>query len=252
MDALPEPPLTADRATRRRDRAADRPTGQGGEELSDEQLLAEELALLDPTRPSDHQRAGGAPASFAALVLALALIGLFASVQLVLAELDYARDPGAALSCDINPVIGCGGSIAAWQGHLLFGIPNALLGAGAFGGLAGIAVAFLAGARVARWMWRLLSVAVLGGFAFVAFFVQQSLTAIGTLCPYCMVTWAAVIPLTFAVLGRAAQAGHLPVPAAWARFLLAQRWTLTAVSYGIVLVLATVVFWDEWRLVLGY
>lgn len=233
------------------DSLPERRLNDSDEDLDDAELLADELARLDPMRPSEHQRAGGASRSFAGLLLALAAVGMFASIQLVRAEFEYVADPGASLSCDINPLIGCGGSIAAWQGHLL-GVPNALLGTAAFGALAGVALMFLAGARVGRWLWQALAAAAVAGLALVGFFLQQSITDIGTLCPYCLLTWATVIPLATSLVGHAARGGHLPLGAGPTRFLYTQRWTLAVVGYAVVVVAATVGFWDQWRLVFGF
>ena len=53
----------------------------------------------------------------------------------------------------------------------------------------------LAGARFARWYWLGLQAGVTLGFAFVVWLWSQALYAIHILCPFCMVVWAAMIPL---------------------------------------------------------
>ena len=55
--------------------------------MSDEEVEAE-LAALDRNRPTEHQLAGGAPRGFAAMLTLLTALGTFASVQLILAEIE--------------------------------------------------------------------------------------------------------------------------------------------------------------------
>lgn len=221
--------------------------------LADEELLEEELELaqLDRGRPSEHQVAGGANASFAWVLVVGGMVGIVASVELVLAELALLKDPTAALSCDINPLIGCSTSLLEWQSHLFFGIPNALIGAVLFGMVLGVGLAFVAGARLSRWFWVLMSLATLGGFAFIAWFVTQSITVFRVLCPWCMVTWVVVIVVGFQVLGRSAQAGHLPLPEKAARFIYRERWLLTIATFVVILAAIAVGLWGTWRILLG-
>lgn len=213
--------------------------------------LQAELAALDRFRPSEHVAAGGAPRWYALLLIIGGVIGLFSSIELVLAEIELTANPDASLACDINPIIGCGNSLNAWQSHLLFGIPNALLGAATFGVVLGVGVAFLAGARVARWFWQLMAAVGVVGLGFVAWFAYQSFTAIGTLCPWCMVAWAVVIPVAFATLGIAAQNGSLPVGEKAARVLFREKWLFTIAAFLILIALIVIIYWNKWLLVFG-
>ncbi|MGM0385111.1 MAG: vitamin K epoxide reductase family protein [Actinomycetota bacterium] len=229
------------------------PVDELDELLTEDELLLEELELqkLDKSRPTRLQRAGGAPRPFSWLLVAAGLVGMWASVELVRAELIWREDPLASLGCDINPVIGCSTFLGTPQGSLLLGLPNAVLGTGAFGALVGVGLMFAAGGRVRRWMWWLLSGIVLGGLAFVVWLAYQSVAVIGSLCPYCVVTWLVVILVGVHLLARAAQAGHLPVTDGLARMLVTERWLIVAGAYAVLLVLAIVVFWDKWLLVFG-
>ncbi|NCD19445.1 MAG: vitamin K epoxide reductase family protein [Actinobacteria bacterium] len=229
------------------------PVDELDELLTEDELLLEEQELekLDKARPTRLQRAGGAPRPFSWLLVAAGLVGMWASVELVRAELTWREDPLAALGCDINPVIGCSTFLGTPQGSLLLDIPNAVLGVGAFGALIGVGLVFAAGGRVRRWMWWLLSGVVLGGLAFVVWLAYQSMAVIGSLCPYCVVTWLVVILVGVHLLARAAQAGHLPVTERLARTLVTERWLIVGGAYAVLLVLAVVVFWDKWKLVLG-
>ena len=100
-------------------------------------------------------------------------------------------------------------------------------------------------------MWQTLAAIVIGGLLVVVWLVFQSVVVLGSLCPYCVVTWVVAILVAVHVLARAAQAGHLPVGDRVARALFADRWLLVAGSYAVLLVLATVAFWEKWLLVFG-
>jgi len=220
-------------------------TEDGDDELD---LLDAELARLDRSRPSEHQRAGGAPKELAWLLVVGGLLGLWASIELVLSEITVAGDPDAALACDFNPLIGCGSFITTWQAHAL-GIPNAVVGTVAFTAVMTIGVLFLAGVRASRWFWVALTVGATGAIAAVFWFQYQAFASIRMLCPYCLVVWVVTIPIFVNVLARAAQAGHVRVGERLRRFLVLDRWLIVAVWYLAVVIVAAVVFWNQWLLV---
>lgn len=232
-----------------------RGTAQGETVLLEEDadLLDEERALLtlDRFRATAHQQAGGARASYAWLLLVGGIIGAYSSIELVLAEIALIRDPDAKLSCNLNPLVGCGNSLSEWQSHLLFGWPNALVGSVVFGVVIAVGVMFLAGARVARWFWQLMSLTVLAGLVFVAWFAYHSIASFGILCPWCMVTWAVVMLLAPNTWAAAAQGGQLPVGDKLARVLYFERWLIVAGLFLTVVVVVAVAFWNEWLLLLG-
>lgn len=229
------------------------PVDELDELLTEDEILLEEQELekMDKARPTRLQRAGGAPRPFSWLLVAAGLVGMWASVELVRAELVWREDPLAALGCDINPVIGCSTFLGTPQGSLFLDIPNALLGTAAFGTLVGVGLMFAAGGRVRRWLWWVLSGVVLAGLLLVVWLVHQSVTVLGSLCPYCVVTWLVVIVVAVHLLARAAQAGHLPVTERLARTLVTERWLIVAGAYAVLLVIAIVAFWDKWLLVFG-
>ncbi|GAA4432512.1 hypothetical protein GCM10023169_38310 [Georgenia halophila] len=209
-----------------------------------------ELARLDKARPSEHQRAGGAPRELAWLLVIGGLLGLWAAVELVLSEIKVAGDPNAVLACDVNPIIGCGSFITTWQAHAL-GVPNAVIGTVAFSAVLTIGVLFLAGVRPARWFWVALTVGAAGAIGCVFWFQYQAFVDIRMLCPYCLVVWLVTIPIFVNVLARAVQAGHVRVGERLRRFLVLERWLIVALWYLIVVVLAVVVFWSQWMIVLA-
>ena len=63
-----------------------------------------------------------------------------------------------------------------------------------------VGMAILARARFGRWFWWLFEAGMLFAFCFVCWLIGQSIYVLGTLCPWCMVTWAVTIPTFFATL----------------------------------------------------
>ncbi|SPT52542.1 VKOR family protein [Actinomyces bovis] len=192
---------------------------------------------------------GGAPRSYAILLIVCGLTGLAASWELMLAQLTQLQTPAADLSCDINPLVSCGASLNVWQGNLL-GVPNSFLGAMAFTAIIMIGALLACGVRLPRWVWWALSAGCVGAAAFVAWFLGVSVITFSKLCPYCMVIWASVIPIVWHTWARAAVGGHLPLGRQSAAALLRLRWWLVGASYALILGIIVVAFWDLWRIVL--
>ena len=122
------------------------------------------------------------------------LIGLAAAFVLTLEKLALLADPTYVPSCSINPVLSCGSVMASPQAEA-FGFPNPLLGLIGFTAVAVTGATLLAGATLPRWYRYGLQVGVTAGVLFVHWLAFQSLYRIGALCPYCLVVWAATIPV---------------------------------------------------------
>ncbi|MEE6282075.1 vitamin K epoxide reductase family protein [Georgenia sunbinii] len=217
----------------------------------EDELLPEEreLAVLDRTRPTEHQLAGGSGRGLAWLLTIGGAIGLWASVMLVLSERALLADPNADLACDINPIVGCGSFILSPQAAAL-GIPNALLGTIAFAVVLASGLALLGGGRLPRPYWvALMAGSVLAGLS-LGWFQYQALVELRGLCPYCVVVWVVTIPIVVNVLARGLQAGHLPAPDGLRRFVAQERALIIVAWYVIVVGLVVVAFWDQWALML--
>src|SRR5690606_18589077 len=63
-----------------------------------------------------------------------------------------------------------------------------------------VGVALLAGVRFPGWFWTVYRAGLTAGFAFVCWLAYQSVFALGTLCPWCMVVWLVTIPLFWVTL----------------------------------------------------
>ncbi|MCD1143894.1 vitamin K epoxide reductase family protein [Kocuria sp. LUK] len=176
---------------------------------------------------------------FALLLLATGVIGWIASAILVLERLALYRDPDHVTSCDINPWVSCGQVMGTWQSELL-GFPNPLIGIVAFSVVITTAMAALSGARFSRWYWAGLQIGVTLGAVFVIWLWSQALFSIYILCLYCMIVWAAMIPLTILLTIRNLAHGIIPSPPGLVRFATEWAWTLVAITY--VAVAASVFF----------
>ncbi|MFJ5860264.1 vitamin K epoxide reductase family protein [Pseudarthrobacter sp. NPDC092439] len=201
-------------------------------------------AALDRTGGPAAGSAASVPAMtltrpFGWLLVITGVVGWFASGVLVLEKLEVLKDPGHTTVCDVNPWISCGQVMQTWQSSV-FGFPNMFIGIVAFAVVITIGMALLAGATFARWYWIGLQVGVTLGFAFVVWLWSQALYVINILCPFCMVVWAAMIPLFVWVTIRNITAGVIPVPARAARVLGDSGWVVTALLY--VAVIATIFF----------
>lgn len=176
---------------------------------------------------------------FGWLLVITGVVGWLASGILVLEKLEVLKDPNHATVCDVNPWISCGQVMQTWQSSL-FGFPNMFIGIVAFAVTITAGMALLAGARFARWYWLGLQAGITLGFIFVVWLWSQALYSIRILCPFCMVVWAAMIPLFVWVTVRNVVHGVIPAPAGLARILGDSGWIITALLY--VAVIATIFF----------
>ena len=140
---------------------------------------------MNPTAPS--------PRWLAILLDASSLVGLVAATALTVDKLDLLRDPGAELSCDVSPLVGCGRGLESWQGSLL-GFPNSIIGMAAWSALLAVAVILLMRSQLSVWFWVGLTAALGAALVLVVFLIAQSIYVLGVLCPWCLATWAVTIP----------------------------------------------------------
>jgi uncharacterized membrane protein len=176
---------------------------------------------------------------FGWLLVITGIIGWLASGALVLEKLEVLKDPNHVTACDINPWISCGAVMQTWQSSV-FGFPNMFIGIVAFAVIITTGMAVLSGAKFARWYWLGLQAGVTLGFAFVVWLWSQALYSIHILCPFCMVVWAAMIPLFVWVTVRNIMHGVIKVPAGPAKIVGDSGWIVTALLY--VAVIATIFF----------
>jgi uncharacterized membrane protein len=119
-------------------------------------------------------------------------------VRLTLEKFDKATGSTAPASCDFSVVVQCSANLDSAQGSV-FGFPNPILGLTGWMAPIVVGMAVLAGARFARWFWLTFFAGVTFAFGFVIWLITQSIFFLGTLCPWCMVTWIVTIPTFYAV-----------------------------------------------------
>ncbi|WP_412523778.1 vitamin K epoxide reductase family protein [Brachybacterium sp. GU-2] len=179
-------------------------------------------------------------------------IGLVMAVVLLVEKIALIEDPAYVPSCSLNPVLSCGSVMSTPQASA-FGIPNPILGIAGFSAVLALGTAFLAGARMARWMSVVIQVGVTFAMLFVHWLIGQSLYEIGALCPYCMVVWAVTIPLFwFTTLHhlRRWTRGAAPVTRRTVSLLIEFRLPVLVAWYLVILSLIAMGFWDYWSTVL--
>ena len=140
------------------------------------------------------------PIALSIVFIVVAAVGLLAAFALTLEKIHALTNPGEAASCDFSVVVQCGKNLSSWQGSLL-GFPNPLIGMMAWPVVAATGVGMLAGARFANWYWRAFDIVASVGFLFTIWLYTESVFVLGTLCPWCMVTWIATITLTVVAKG---------------------------------------------------
>jgi uncharacterized membrane protein len=194
----------------------------------------------------------GGTKSLAWMLITGGVVGWAAALALTIERINVASNPDAVLSCDVSPFISCKSIMLTWQAKLL-GFPNPLIGLAAFFAPVLIGVAILAGAKFARWFWQIFTLGMSGGFAFVIWLWAQSLFDIGVLCPYCMVAWAAMIPMFWKQFLFSASEGIVPVPLKTVAFFVnAYDWHYLYTILTFAILIATIVwkFWALWPSVL--
>lgn len=185
---------------------------------------------------------------FALLLIVAGLTGWIASFLLTLDRFKVAANPTGTLACDVATFISCKSVMLSDQAAL-FGFPNPIIGIATFMAPIVVGFAILAGARFANWFWQLFFAGHALALVFVLWLFNAAVFEIGSLCPYCMVAWAAVIPLFWQLLTHGAREGYLPVPAKSINFFFKAYDWAWLVSLVTALVIATIIaiqFWSLW------
>lgn len=180
------------------------------------------------------------PTALAVWLIVAGVIGWVAAFALTVEKFHLLQNPGSTAACDFSLLVQCGENLNSWQGSV-FGFPNPILGLTGWVAPIVVGVAVLAGARFARWFWWLFWAGIAFAFGFVLWLIGQSIFVLGTLCPWCMVTWVVTIPTFYAVTLHLLRSGLVPLPQ-WLRDVSAalMGWLplLTVLSYAVVAVIA--------------
>jgi uncharacterized membrane protein len=181
-------------------------------------------------------------------VLIAGVIGLASSMTLTVEKIDILLNPSYVPSCNINPILSCGSVMTTSQASVL-GFPNPLLGLVAFTVVVVTGLLAVTKVPLPQWYWVGLAVMLVVGAVFVHWLIFQSLYRIGSLCPYCMVVWAATISLLVVVAGIASRP-VLDSETGVAWLLYQWRWSIAALWFTAVVLLIMTRFWDYWSTLL--
>ncbi|MEY9875341.1 putative membrane protein [Streptacidiphilus sp. MAP12-33] len=189
---------------------------------------------------------------YALLLVIAGLFALGAASVLTLDKIRLLENPNYVPSCNINPIISCGSVMRTAQASA-FGFPNSLLGLAGFAVVVTIGVVALTGARLPRWFWLGLQAGTLFGVCFIGWLIDQTLYSIGAVCPYCMVVWAAMIPLFWYTTLHNLRTGTIPLPAGGRERVEAAAgwyWIVPFAAYLLIVVLVLDRFWYYWSTLL--
>ena len=173
------------------------------------------------------------------------IIGIVASIELIIQKISVLSNPDFVPNCDINPVLSCGSVINTEQASL-FGFPNPVLGVIGFTIVIMFGALLFAGVELPRSMWLGLNLGALAGMFFVVWLVGQSLYVIGALCPWCMVVWAVTIPIFWQVTTDNLASNKLSLGKSLSEIIVALKWILMGATYLIIMALIFVRWQDFW------
>ena len=173
------------------------------------------------------------------------IIGIIASIELIIQKIAVLSNPDFVPNCDINPVLS-GGSVINTEQASLFGFPNPVLGVIGFTIVIMFGALLFAGVELPRSMWLGLNLGALAGMFFVIWLVGQSLYVIGALCPWCMVVWSVTIPIFWQVTVDNLSSKKLSFGKSFSEIVVALKWILIGASYLIVIGLIFVRWSDFW------
>jgi uncharacterized membrane protein len=173
------------------------------------------------------------------------IIGIFASIELIIQKIAVLSDPDFVPNCDINPILSCGSVISTEQASL-FGFPNPVLGVIGFTIVIMFGALLFTGVELPRLMWLGLNFGALAGMIFVIWLVSQSLYVIGALCPWCMVVWAVTIPIFWQITTDNLASNGLSLGKGLSEIIVTLKWILIAGSYLIIMALIFVRWQDFW------
>lgn len=192
------------------------------------------------------QKANPLKKSFAIITVVLGLIGWVSSFGLITEYIKTLIEPGYSPNCNLSVLVTCGPNMGSWQGSA-FGFSNTILGLAAFMVPIIIGFAILAGAQLKQWFWRLYVIGLFLGFVFVVWLQYHSIFSLNTLCPWCMVAWAAMIPLWWYSLATLLKSGSLTASPAFKNLGNSMlQWAFVIIFLNIVLVAAIAQFKLNW------
>lgn len=182
-----------------------------------------------------------------ALLLAVGLLGLVASLILALDQLVLAANPEAKLGCSLNSVFDCATVANDWAARALFDVPNAFWGLMLQPVIVTVAAALLGGTRFPRWfmtgMWLLL----FGAVGYAHWLLVMSTFVIHALCIWCLTLFACTVLAWYALTRQVILADELLAPAGLVRGLsraVSGGWLeIAVVAWLVIIVVVEAAVW---------
>ncbi|HUH53977.1 MAG TPA: vitamin K epoxide reductase family protein [Microbacteriaceae bacterium] len=183
---------------------------------------------------------------FGVISILLGLIGWFASFELLTEYLKSLIEPDYTPNCNVSVLVTCGPNMGSWQGSVL-GFSNTIIGVSAFVAPIIIGFSVLAGANFKPWFWRLYVLGLAFGYIFITWLSYQSIFALNTLCPWCMVVWLAMIPLWWGSSSRLLANGQLGFSDKFRSLGLAiHQWAWVIILLNIIVIATVAQFKLNW------
>jgi uncharacterized membrane protein len=186
------------------------------------------------------------------LLLIGGVVALVASVGLSIEVFNRLKNPHYVPICNLNPILSCT-SVADSHQAEAFGFPNYFIGIAGYAAVATIGAVLLAGARLAKWFWRLLGLGIIFAVAFVTWLQFETLYRIGALCIFCMIVWGCTIPIFWYTALYSFQKGYIGTPRWFRRplaFLRRHHADVMVVWFLIIIALILKRFWYYWHTVI--
>ena len=135
-----------------------------------------------------------APKALAWLFTLAGAVALIAAFTLSVEKVKLLLEPDYVPSCNFSAVLSCTNIMKTDQASV-FGFPNPFMGLIGFAVVVTLGVVLLSGVRLPEWMWVGTQIGMTFGAGFIVWLQYESLYVIGSLCPWCMVVWAMMLPL---------------------------------------------------------
>lgn len=142
-------------------------------------------------------------------VLVASLAGIAFTGTQIVERIATLRDPDTVLACDVNAVLSCSNVLESWQSSVIFGIPNAFIGAVMFSVLGAAGALALLGNEPNKPALRALAGLATFFAVFATWFMMQTAFAIGALCLWCIAITTAIGVIGAVLTVTAGQRGDL-------------------------------------------
>lgn len=152
-------------------------------------------------------RRGPLAPTFGSWLIIAGLLGLLAAFELTIEKFHALTNPGEGAACDFSVIVQCSANLQSAQGAV-FGFPNPIIGLVSWPLVIAMGLLVLARVELPRWWWYGFLGGFVGAVVFISWLQYQSIMVLGTLCPWCMVTWFAVMPAFVALLNHMGRLGH--------------------------------------------